>query len=84
MAGIEHQYDVLVIGSGAAGLTAALTLATKLKVLVLAKGKLTSGSTPGRRAALLPFLMQATRSRTIYATRWWQAQGSTIPTWSNS
>ncbi len=41
----EHQYDVLVIGSGAAGLTAALSLATKLKVLVLAKGKLTSGST---------------------------------------
>ncbi|RIV89715.1 L-aspartate oxidase [Aurantiacibacter xanthus] len=39
------SHDVLIIGSGAAGLTAALTLATKLKVLVLAKGKLTSGST---------------------------------------
>ena len=38
-------HDVLVIGSGAAGLTAALSLATKLKVLVLAKGQLTSGST---------------------------------------
>ena len=37
--------DVLVIGSGAAGLTAALTLAQHCKVLVLAKGKLTSGST---------------------------------------
>ncbi|WP_137680759.1 L-aspartate oxidase [Aurantiacibacter suaedae] len=41
----DKPYDVLIIGSGAAGLTAALTLATKLKVLVLAKGKLTSGST---------------------------------------
>ena len=41
----SRQYDVLVIGSGAAGLTAALSLATRLKVLVLAKGKLTSGST---------------------------------------
>lgn len=38
-------YDVVIIGSGAAGLTAALALGEKLKVLVLAKGKLTSGST---------------------------------------
>jgi len=38
-------YDVLIIGSGAAGLTAALSLATDLKVLVLAKGTLNSGST---------------------------------------
>ena len=37
--------DVIVIGSGAAGLTAALSLAEKLKVLVLAKGTLTGGST---------------------------------------
>ncbi|WP_226699552.1 L-aspartate oxidase [Qipengyuania gaetbuli] len=39
------KHDVLVIGSGAAGLTAALELAQHKKVLVLAKGKLTSGST---------------------------------------
>ena len=37
--------DVLIIGSGAAGLTAALTLAQHAKVLVLAKGPLNSGST---------------------------------------
>jgi len=37
--------DVIVIGSGAAGLTAALSLGQKLKVLVLAKGTLTGGST---------------------------------------
>ncbi|MXO59765.1 L-aspartate oxidase [Altererythrobacter salegens] len=37
--------DILVIGSGAAGLTAALSLATRHKVTVLAKGPLTSGST---------------------------------------
>ncbi len=39
------QHDVIIIGSGAAGLTAALALATERKVLVLAKGDLTGGST---------------------------------------
>src|SRR3954462_8327491 len=37
--------DVIIVGSGAAGLTAALALGEKLKVLVLAKGNLTGGST---------------------------------------
>ena len=38
-------YDVIVVGSGAAGLTAALTLAEQVNVLVIAKGSLTGGST---------------------------------------
>lgn len=38
-------YDVIIIGSGAAGLTAALELAQEKRVLVLAKGSLTGGST---------------------------------------
>jgi L-aspartate oxidase len=41
----DHTTDVLVIGSGAAGLTAALTLAQHVRVTVLAKGPLNSGST---------------------------------------
>jgi L-aspartate oxidase len=38
-------HDVIVVGSGAAGLTAALALAERLKVLVVAKGGLAEGST---------------------------------------
>ncbi len=39
------SFDVLIIGSGAAGLTAALTLAPSLKVAVIAKGSLSEGAT---------------------------------------
>ena len=39
------NHDAIIIGSGAAGLTAAITLARTHKVLVLAKGELASGST---------------------------------------
>ena len=37
--------DVIVIGSGAAGLTTALNLAARLNVLVLSKGDISAGST---------------------------------------
>ncbi|NLJ13006.1 MAG: L-aspartate oxidase [Gammaproteobacteria bacterium] len=41
----SYSYDVLIIGSGAAGLTTALTLPSHLKIAVLSKGDLASGST---------------------------------------
>lgn len=41
----QHGFDVLILGSGAAGLTAALTLAQQYKVGVLAKGGLSDGAT---------------------------------------
>jgi|TARA_B110000977_G_scaffold61288_1_gene83209 L-aspartate oxidase len=42
---IEHSYDVLILGSGAAGLSTALHLDSKLKIAVISKGDLSSGST---------------------------------------
>ncbi|WP_394129710.1 L-aspartate oxidase [Shewanella maritima] len=42
---VEHQADILVIGSGAAGLTLALHLAEQHKVALLSKGPLSEGST---------------------------------------
>jgi L-aspartate oxidase len=41
----RQVFDVLVIGSGAAGLTVALNVADNAKVAVLSKDKLDSGST---------------------------------------
>ncbi len=41
----SKQYDVLVIGSGGAGLSLALRLADQARILVLSKASLTSGST---------------------------------------
>lgn len=42
---IEHFCDVLIIGSGAAGLTTALQVAKSARVTVLSKGPLKEGST---------------------------------------
>jgi len=41
----HHHFDVLVLGSGAAGLTLALNLAPHVRVGVLSKGDLNEGST---------------------------------------
>ncbi|MCA3255169.1 MAG: L-aspartate oxidase [Alphaproteobacteria bacterium] len=40
-----HDYDVVIAGSGAAGLTCALNLADRFRVVVLSKGDISAGST---------------------------------------
>jgi L-aspartate oxidase len=42
---MTDQFDVVIVGSGAAGLTAALNLAAEKKVAVLAKGAIGEGAT---------------------------------------
>ena len=41
----SFEYDVLIIGSGAAGLTVALNLPEHLKVCVVSKAQISSGAT---------------------------------------
>ncbi len=56
MPGNSYQHDVLIIGSGAAGLALALQLPAHCKAAVLSKGELTQGSTywaQGGMAAVL-------------------------------
>ena len=52
----QHEFDVLILGSGAAGLTAALTLAQQYRVGVLAKGGLSDGATSWAQGGLAAVL----------------------------
>jgi len=49
----DQPFDVLIVGAGAAGLTAALNLAQRFKVAVLAKGEGATGWAQGGIAAVL-------------------------------
>ncbi len=55
----SYLYDVLIIGSGAAGLTAALCLDPSLKVAVISKTGLNSGSTPWAQGGIAAVLSES-------------------------
>ncbi len=52
---MNYTTDCLIIGSGAAGLTLALGIADKAKVIVLSKEGASAGSTNTVRAVLLAY-----------------------------
>ncbi|MFT6907994.1 MAG: L-aspartate oxidase, partial [Oleiphilaceae bacterium] len=51
-----YEYDVLIIGSGAAGLTTALCLNNDISVAVISKTSLSSGSTPWAQGGIAAVL----------------------------
>lgn len=53
-----QNYDVVIVGSGAAGLTAALNLADRARVVVLSKGELSAGSTAWAQGGIAAVLEQ--------------------------
>src|SRR3954464_391504 len=52
----HHAFDVVILGSGAAGLSAALALDPDLKVAVLAKGGISAGSPAWARGGIAAVL----------------------------
>lgn len=64
----EHSCDVLIIGSGAAGLSLALRTADQHQVIVLSKGPVTEGSTFYAQAELPPCLMKLTALTRMWKT----------------
>jgi L-aspartate oxidase len=58
---MKRVYDVVIVGSGAAGLTAALKLAPYMRVAVLSKGEMAAGSTRQAQGGIAA-VMEATDS----------------------
>lgn len=58
---MRRIYDVVIVGSGAAGLTAALKLAPHMRVAVLSKGEISGGSTRWAQGGIAA-VMEATDS----------------------
>jgi len=65
---MAHRFDVLIIGSGLAGLTLALHLAEKRKVGVVTKKELLDGASNWHRVGLPPSLLVMTRRKVTSAT----------------
>ena len=55
----SYTYDVLIIGSGAAGLSAALGIDSDLSIAVISKAVLSSGSTPWAQGGIAAVLSES-------------------------
>ena len=72
--------DAVVVGSGIAGLTAALELRTRVRrVLLVTKGVLSSGSTVWAQGGIAAALTPATPRRRTCRTPSWRASGCATP-----
>lgn len=63
-----HHFDVIIVGSGGAGLSLALSLPNHFNIAVLAKAALTEASTFMLKVALLLFSMRLTLFNSILMT----------------
>ena len=69
----EHVCDVLVVGSGAAGLSLALRIAEHAKVIVLSKGPRSEGATYYAQGGIHRFIhLYMERFRLFEANRWFK------------
>ena len=54
----QHQFDVLIIGSGASGLMSAIQLSENLLIALIAKDEILEGSTYMPKVVFLLYLTQ--------------------------
>jgi L-aspartate oxidase len=71
----SHDFDVLIVGSGLAGLSAALHLAPTHRVAVITKRTLQDGSSGWAQGGIAAVLAEDDSfDAHMWTTRWWQAQ----------
>ena len=76
----NHLYDVLIIGSGVAGLTLALQLDKNLRIALFSKASLQAGASWLAQGGMPPCSMKMTVPTPISRTHWWLVPGYVMRT----